>query len=335
MLGDGAAGFAKERQKTVTRIIQPLVFATVTIALTLPVQAAGSLTRTFVSSTGSDSNPCTITAPCATFAAAYAATVPNGIVAALDPGKYGPLTITAGVTINGNRWAAITAPASGNGITVNAGPNDNVTLTGLEIDGAGAGTGANGIVLNSAGSLMVTDCILRNFANTGAADGNGILIQPTSGTLTFAITTTTISRIFGWGIHYIPSGAPNANGVIDHVVMTDGANISVNMENTSGTLVAAISNSITSNGSAISISNLGSSSTIRVSIDNVSASGNDISIVANGTPNIVMGRSVITGNDTGIFNRTSPNTFYTYGDNRISLNGIDIDGALNTTFSLQ
>ena len=47
----------------------------------IPAQAAS--TRTFVSSAGHDSNPCTITQPCASFAVAYAATTPSGIIAAL------------------------------------------------------------------------------------------------------------------------------------------------------------------------------------------------------------------------------------------------------------
>jgi hypothetical protein len=78
----------------------------------VPAEAAGTL----VSSAGVDSNPCTIAAPFATFAAAYAAVEADGIIAALDPGKYGPLTITMPVTVNG--WAAITGTAQGNGITV-------------------------------------------------------------------------------------------------------------------------------------------------------------------------------------------------------------------------
>jgi hypothetical protein len=56
-----------------SRIATPLAVLTATLALSLPAHAAGSLTRTFVSSAGVDSNPCTITAPCASFAAAYAA----------------------------------------------------------------------------------------------------------------------------------------------------------------------------------------------------------------------------------------------------------------------
>jgi hypothetical protein len=109
-----------------------------TIVVSAPAQAQnGTLTRSFVSSVGSDLNPCTITQPCASFARAYTAIGANGIIAALDPGKYGPLTITGPATINRNGWAAVTGTAQGNGITVNA-VSGNVILTGLEIDGAGA-----------------------------------------------------------------------------------------------------------------------------------------------------------------------------------------------------
>ena len=54
----------------------------------IPAQAT-SLTRTFVSSAGMDTNPCTITQPCATFARAYTLTLANGIIAALDPASMG------------------------------------------------------------------------------------------------------------------------------------------------------------------------------------------------------------------------------------------------------
>ncbi len=73
------------------------------IVASAPAQAQnGTLTRSFVSSSGVDSNPCTITQPCASFAHAYTMVWANGIIAALDPGKYGPLTITGPVTVNGN-----------------------------------------------------------------------------------------------------------------------------------------------------------------------------------------------------------------------------------------
>src|SRR5258708_14918383 len=190
-----------------TRIILPLALVTTTLALALPEQAA--LTRTFVSAAGSDSNPCTITQPCATFAHAYSLTAASGIIAALDPGKYGPVTITGPITINGNGWAAITAPAAGNGITINAGGSDKVTLTGLEIDGAAAGY--NGILVTAVGSLTISNCVLQNFVdNATSGTGDGIFISPSAGPGTFAITNTTVANNNQVGIYYLPRGSVSA-----------------------------------------------------------------------------------------------------------------------------
>jgi hypothetical protein len=325
---------------TVTRIILPGVLLAGTLAMTLSAGAA-PLTRTFVSATGSDSNPCTITQPCASFAHAYSLTAASGIIAALDPGKYGPLTIIGPVTINGNGWAAITAPAAGNGITVTAGGSDKVTLTGLEIDGAGAGY--NGILFTSGGSLTVSNCVLQNFFYTGSGinTGNGIYMAPTSGTVNFTITNTTAANNGFVGVSYWPvTGTPTGNGVIDHVIaVANGYGIFIDSANTAGgATVATVSNSIASDNSNIGIIIAGNASApVKVSIDNVSASGNSTNgVEADGQASVLLGRSVITGNTIGVLNSTTPNTFYTYKDNRINLNGTDVGGtALNTTFATQ
>ena len=78
-----------------------------------------------------------------------------------------------------------------------------------------------------------------------------------------------------------------------------------------------------------------------VSIDNANVFGNEEGIQAEGIPNLLLGRSVITGNSSGItnnINNTSPNTFFTYKDNRINENTSDITGstpALNAALNLQ
>src|SRR5262249_22651704 len=146
----------------------------------------------------------------------------GGIITALDPGKYGPLTVTNSITINGNGWAAITAPAAGNGITVNA-PGASVALSGLAIDGAGARL--NGIAFTAGASLTVTNCVLQNFVfGNGVQSGYGILIQPSSGTIEFVITNTTVANNVNSGIAYLPTGSPNTRGTIDHVVATANLN---------------------------------------------------------------------------------------------------------------
>ena len=241
-----------------------LTAAGLALTVTLPVvsaQAAGTLTRTFVSSTGVDSNPCTIAQPCATFAAAYAAVADYGIVAALDPGKYGPLTTNMPVTINGNGWAAITAPAGGSGITINTG-SDNVTIHGVSIDAVAAGT--NGIAINASSTVTITlsgliiqgagvsargiyltssagenlniiDTTVKDFANSGIA------IQPVEGRTNVLISNSYSLNNGQDGIKIAATGGGGATEVfyqIDHTTVSGNSANGFDFEATGGDSVA-------------------------------------------------------------------------------------------------
>jgi hypothetical protein len=311
-----------------------------------PAQATATLlTRTFVSSTGVDTNPCTVTQPCATFAQAYTQTAPDGVVAALDPGKYGPLNITGPITINGNGWAAITATAAGDGINITAG-SGNVTLIGLEIDGAGAAY--NGIVFNSGGNLTVRNCVLKDFvvnqSNDNGTSGNGIWITPKSGTITFAIFDTIVTNSAYAGIYYLPpSGSAIATGVIDHVVATTAGSplagvggIAAAIYLASGGSVAiSISNSVLSNNGSAGVYTYASSGSIAMTLDNDEISYNSYGITNSPGSTIVLGRSTITNNSQyGIVN---DGTIDTFKNNQIYANGNSNAVANNalTTASLQ
>jgi hypothetical protein len=285
------------------------------------------LTRTFVSSSGVDSNPCTVTAPCATFAAAFNAVQSDGIIAALDPGKYGPLTITYPVTVNGNGWAAITGTAAGNGITINAG-SGNVILSGLEADGANAAY--NGIVFNSGESLTIDNCIVKDFVEGGSGgtgtSGNGIWIAPTSGTINFTIVNTIAVDNAYTGIFYgQPSGSAAASGVIDHVVATNnpGRGIGVAMLGGSGGSAAVtISNSVANNNGRSGIVASGSSYIVTIDHDEISNNATGVNVGAN--TSVLLSRSVITKNtNNGVLNS---GTASSSRDNRIYGNGTDISG---------
>src|ERR1700690_760179 len=165
-----------------------------------PALAVGTASRTFVSGTGADTGVCPVTTPCRTFAYALTQTAPSGEIIVLSSAGYGPVTITQSVSIiNTSNFAGVTV-ASGNGITINAGVNDSVTLRGLTVDGAG--TGSNGIVFNSGGKLTIDQCNLMNFVGN-TSTGNGVLIQPTSVSHTIAITNTTASNNQNMGVHYL------------------------------------------------------------------------------------------------------------------------------------
>ncbi|HTB00051.1 MAG TPA: hypothetical protein VK804_06205, partial [Bradyrhizobium sp.] len=64
----------------------------------------------------------------------------GGEIDVLDPGGYGPVTITKSITIDGKGMASILASGT-NGITVNAGSTDVVILRNLSISGAAATPG--------------------------------------------------------------------------------------------------------------------------------------------------------------------------------------------------
>src|SRR5262245_63883463 len=90
--------------------------------LSVPAVAAP---RTFVSATGSDLNPCTLVAPCRTFAVALGVTDPGGELIALSSAGYGTASITQAVSIIAAPGVnASVSVVVGFGIDVNAGPND-------------------------------------------------------------------------------------------------------------------------------------------------------------------------------------------------------------------
>src|ERR1700691_5524079 len=97
-------------------------------------------TRTWISGVGDDANPCSRTAPCKTFAGAISKTAGGGEIDALDPGGFGALTITKGITIDGGGGQVASVLVSGtNGINVAAPVTDAVTIRNLSINGIGSG----------------------------------------------------------------------------------------------------------------------------------------------------------------------------------------------------
>jgi hypothetical protein len=193
-------------------------------------------TRTWVSGVGDDANPCSRTAPCKTFAGAISKTAAGGEIDALDPGGYGALTIAKGVTIDGGGGQVASVLVSGtNGIVVQAGPTDVVTLRNLRINGIeGTGTGGlNGIRYISGAALHVENCNIFGFTGDGinvatSAPGilfvtdtfltnnsNGIQIAPTAGNVRSMLVRVRAQDNSGFGFYLHPAASVGAGTVID------------------------------------------------------------------------------------------------------------------------
>src|SRR5215468_8819023 len=134
-----------------------LLSAVALVVTTASSSAFAQNNRTFVSGNGSDSNPCSLAAPCRSFAGALTQTSPGGEIAVLDTAGYGAVTITQAVSIVNEEGveAGITV-TSGNGITINAGATDVVNLRGLTL--VGAAGGSSGITFNTGRVLNIQNC---------------------------------------------------------------------------------------------------------------------------------------------------------------------------------
>ena len=185
-------------------------------ALAGPAQALN--TRTWISGSGVDNASCgPIATPCRTLQWAHDNTSPDGEIDVKDSAGYGAVTITKAIAIVGDgSLAGVLAPAGGDAITVNAPAGSKVILRGLAIEGAGSGN--NGIVVNTVGVLDIANCVIQNFY--GAATASGILIPPSGGTVTVSVVNTLLSHINYVGIYYLPkNGSLGANISVDRTTM--------------------------------------------------------------------------------------------------------------------
>lgn len=154
--------------------------------LTSATAAHAQATRTWVSGVGDDANPCSRTAPCKTFAGAISKTAVGGEINALDPGGFGQVTISKSISIvAGGVTAGITT--GGNGVVINAGPQDTVYLDGLDIFGVNGPTttALAGIKVLNAGKVVVRNTTIHDFvgnsnAPAGTSNGTGLFVQSTS-----------------------------------------------------------------------------------------------------------------------------------------------------------
>ena len=234
------------------------------LAVVLPAAPAhAQANHTYVSGAGSDDNPCTFGSPCRTLQAAYNATAADGEIEVLVPANYNPLIITHGVSIQAHGWASMSAVSGAAAITINAGPNDKINISGVLLDGRGT-VASTGIRFNSGSSLSVQDSSIRNFEQTGidfvpnqsstlsvtntlimdfaGAGGTGISVAPSTGAVTAVLRQTDILRVGGTAVN---AGSGALVTLKNSVLVANG--VGVNIQAGSSVLSYG-NNEITGNG---------------------------------------------------------------------------------------
>lgn len=284
----------------------------------------GPSSQTFVSATlGSDSNPCTRSSPCLTFAAAQAQTSAGGEIDVLDPGDFGPVTITKAISIYSDAMAvAGTVPSSGtSGIVISAGANDVIHLGGLTFDGVNA-SGTSGVVFLSGARLNIENCVMLGFTTSG------ITLSPGAGSATTTkvlVQNTTILNN-ATGILIRPTGGIAANVTLRWLRIDNNTGEGLRVDGTggSGAIIATLGDSTASlnasNGiDAVSGPGNATLDVMRVVAAKNGAAGIESNQSSGGSANVTVGNSALYGNAIGI-QAAGGASLLSYGNNQVTGN---------------
>ena len=200
-----------------TRFISSLSLSTLLGLCLLVAPAHAQLARTFVSSMGNDANDCGRLTPCRTFQRAHDQTLTLGEITVLDPGGYGAVNITKGISIinDGVGEAGVLVSGGLVGITINAGSSDRVSLRGLTVKGIGFG-GGNGIRFNTGLSLTIENSVVRNHTGDGIQMVGNV---PANAESSFILSNTLVADNGGNAIYVQPGGAGLLKVILNRVEM--------------------------------------------------------------------------------------------------------------------
>jgi nitrous oxidase accessory protein NosD len=297
------------------------IFGSALLVAILASGASAQIQRTFVSGLGIDSNPCNRTAPCRTFGQAISQTNPGGEVIALDSAGYGAFTITKAVSIIAapGVYAGITV-FSGEGIDINAGASDAVTLRGLTVNNQGSA--GNGVVFNSGGTLRVEDCVI-----TGFPSGVGLFF----GAAGKLVAKDCVLKGNDIGIT-VQAASGTALAAIDRVLLEG---------NSFQGLIAGDRSKVTVRNSAASANGGGffattaSAAASELNIENCLASNNSgagagAQSTSTGVVTVRVSNSIITDNNFGLYNAGSPAVLLSRANNTVEGNASDLSGTIGS-----
>ena len=272
--------------------------------------AHAQASRTWVSGTGDDANPCSRTAPCKTFAGALGKTTAGGVISVLDPGGYGSVNIPMSITIDGGAVEG-SVVATTNGITVTAGPSDQVILRNLAIYGS---VGAqSGIRVNGAGKVVIERVSVSGF-------DNGIE-NPSTAHLQVSNSYLYENRKYGL-LMVVSSGKLT----VDETRILDNGSYGVRIE---GAAIGSIRRSTVSGNGVLGISANGGGF---VSVDDCLVASSAYGIGSGDRTTVsVSNTSIVNMTSTGLFN--GGGALVSYGNNRMSGNAAD--GAFTSTAQLK
>jgi len=297
----------------------PLRFA-FAVLLLLSSAANAQLFRAYLSASGSDSNPCTLPAPCRLLPAALNATASGGEIWMLDSANYN----TATVNINKSVSILAVPGVVGSFVAQNGGPALSITADGLTVAlrnmaigrVAGAPAGSPGVLMTGDSSLTIEKSVIDRIP------GNGVRVEG-SGRLQLISSTVRFSGSNAYAI-YLRDGA-EATISNTHIVNNDGG-VLAESNVAARTTKVSISDSLISN---VAFANVRAATTVagaeayafvtRSTIERSGTNGAGLRAFSDtgGTASVVISSSTVASH-TNVWNITGPgSTIVSLGDNHI------------------
>jgi hypothetical protein len=305
----------------------------VRLALAALLLAAGPadalLFRAYLSSHGSDANPCTVDLPCRLLPAALAAVADGGEIWMLDSANYNldAIVIDKSVSIlavTGAVGSIVTAVAGNPAIYIGT-DNLKVALRNVVIGPlAGFPAGTYGVQMTGASALSIEHSLIANLTYSGVfVQGNG----------TVKIAHTTLRNIAQPSIMLV-NGARAM--ISSSQMLNNGGGVALLSGVPSKSTFATVVDSVvsgTGTDSAIQASTGGAGSSTRISLTRctIEHSGGALSSVTTGagTAEINIGSSLVVDNIVGWYISGAGATILTLGNNQMSGNGSST-GSLTT-----
>lgn len=265
--------------------------------------AAGAQTfHTWVSGVGNDANPCSLTAPCKTFAGAISKTLASGQIGCLDPADFGGVTITKAISIVCDQVVGGVLITSTSAIIINAATTDAVHLSGLNLKGQSfsqALQGLNGVSILKAQSVRIKNTFIHDFVTAGinvtpSAAGDAVKVE---------VIDSVIADNPGAGILVKPTSSASVRVTLERtrVNHNGGDGAAFDATATTGSVKGVVHESIFAGNGANGVAVLSSGAVDRVLIDESSAFDNATGLAAKGAGAIIrFSNSNVAGNGTGV-----------------------------------
>jgi Right handed beta helix region len=296
------------------RIIAKLFAVAFVLIAFLHVAPLCAAPFTWVSSTGSDANPCTAALPCATLYGAASNTDRDGQINCINSPSFtfSNFGETAPVTIDCAGMYQTTYPNVGAIWTFSS---VVIRIRNLTISGSAGGYPA--ISIAGSGTLILENCVFENFNASGA--GAALDIEPT-GPLNLVIKNSRISNNAA-GVLLKPAAGGSINATLDHVTVTGntGTGGGIKTDSANGIVNLDIIESEISNNGGVGINARSGGSLNMVSIKNSFITKNSAQgVQANGANvGVTVQTTLLDQNTGGATSVVAGGHISTYGNNSI------------------